>query len=201
MNFLAHGLLAGEASADRAGGLMGDFIKGLLPGDLPADLAEGVALHRAIDSFAERHPAFVASRARISPLRRRFGGILIDLFYDHLLAREWARFSPHPLSSFSRELYSAVEAHWAFLPEGARTVAERMRTQDWLSAYRDIDAVGRAIDRMAIYRMRRSNPLGGGIEEFLRSPEDFLTDFEQFLTDALVFASQWRAGRKRAGES
>ena len=90
MNFLAHALLSGEAEADRVGGLMGDFVKGPLPAGLPPDLAAGVALHRAIDSFADRHPAFAASRARVSPGRRRVGGILVDLFYDHLLARDWA---------------------------------------------------------------------------------------------------------------
>lgn len=63
MNFLAHALLSGNAEADRVGGLMGDFVKGPLPAGLPPDLASGVALHRAIDSFADRHPAFAASRA------------------------------------------------------------------------------------------------------------------------------------------
>ena len=71
MNFLAHALLSGEAEADRVGGLMGDFVKGPLPAGLPPDLAAGVALHRAIDSFADRHPAFAASRARVRPGGRR----------------------------------------------------------------------------------------------------------------------------------
>ena len=75
MNFLAHTLLAGDAASDRIGGLLGDFVKGLLPAGLPPDLAAGVALHRAIDSFADRHTAFIASRARISPLRRGVGGV------------------------------------------------------------------------------------------------------------------------------
>ena len=56
MNFLAHTLFAGDAGADRIGGLLGDFVKGLLPAGLPPDLASGVALHRAIDGFADRHP-------------------------------------------------------------------------------------------------------------------------------------------------
>ncbi len=57
MNFLMHAWLAGDASADRVGGLIGDFVKGPLPGNLAPDLAAGVALHRRIDSFAETHPA------------------------------------------------------------------------------------------------------------------------------------------------
>lgn len=89
MNFLAHTVLAGIDEADRIGGLLGDFIKGPLPAGLPPALASGVALHRAIDGYADRHPAFLASRARISSRRRRVAGVLVDLFYDHLLARDW----------------------------------------------------------------------------------------------------------------
>ena len=196
MNFLAHGLLAGDASADRAGGLMGDFIKGLLPGKLPADLAAGVELHRAIDSFADRHPAFMASRARISPMRRRVGGILVDLFYDHLLARDWATFSPSPLEEYTRALYGSLAPYHASLPEEARAIADRMRTQDWLSSYRDVAAVGQAIDRMAVHRMRRPNPLAGGIEEFLARGDEFAAEFAVFLPDALAFAADWRASRE-----
>jgi len=195
MNFLAHALLAGDADADRIGGLMGDFVKGLLPAGLPPDLASGVALHRAIDGFADRHPAFIASRARVSPLRRRVGGVLVDLFYDHLLARDWPRYASGTLDRFTTQLYMALAEYAAILPERAHEVAELMHRHDWLGSYRHVEAVGQAIDRMSVYRLRRANSLGGGIEEFLADPEGFATDFRQFLPDALAFAADWRAAR------
>jgi len=195
MNFLAHALLAGDADADRIGGLMGDFVKGFLPAGLPPDLAAGVALHRAIDSFADRHPAFIASRARISPLRRRVGGVLVDLFYDHLLARDWASYAGGTLDQFTTLLYSALADYTTLLPDRAQEVAHLMRTHDWLGSYRHVAAVGQAIDRMAVYRLRRANTLGGGIEEFLTDPKGFSTDFRQFLPDAQAFAADWRAAR------
>lgn len=195
MNFLAHALLAGDVEADRIGGLMGDFVKGLLPAGLPPDLAAGVALHRAIDGFADRHPAFAASRARISPLRRRVSGVLVDLFYDHLLARDWGDHGPGELEHYTAQLYVSLDGFSAVLPEKARDVAERMSAHDWLASYRHVEAVGEAIDRMAVYRLRRANPLGGGIEEFLAEPEGFEADFRAFLPDAMTFAREWRARR------
>jgi len=195
MNFLAHALLAGDVDADRIGGLIGDFVKGPLPAGLPPALASGVALHRAIDSFADRHPAFIASRARISPLRRRVGGVLVDLFYDHLLARDWADYSDYcteTLDGYVARLYVALEAHTALLPEKAREIAELMRRYDWLGSYRNVEAVGGVIDRMAIHRLSRANPLGGGIEEFLADPDGFEADFRAFLPDAAAFAREWR---------
>ena len=194
MNFLAHALLSGEAEADRVGGLMGDFVKGPLPAGLPSDLAAGVALHRAIDSFADRHPAFASSRARISPARRRVSGVLVDLFYDHLLARDWADHGEGPLEAYTARLYASLDRYSAQLPPAAREIAGLMRRDDWLCSYREAAAVGRVIDRMAVYRLRRSNPLGGGIEEFIADAAGFESDFRTFLPDAIAFADSWRKG-------
>ena len=196
MNFLAHAVLAGDRNADRIGGLLGDFVKGILPAGLPADLAAGVALHRAIDSFADRHPAFVASRARISPLRRRVGGILVDMFYDHLLARDWAEHGGGSLETYTSTLYAALDDFTVHLPDRAGEVAALMRAEDWLSSYREIDAVGQVLDRMAVHRLRRANTLAGGIEEFVADPAGFETDFRSFLPDAFAFAAAWRRAQR-----
>lgn len=201
MNFLAHALLGGDVETDRIGGLIGDFIKGPLPGALPPALAAGVALHRAIDSFAERHAAFQASRARVTPARRRVSGIMVDLFYDHLLARYWSDYGPGLLEEYTAGLYASLQTHEPFLPENAQGVTMRMRTQDWLGAYREVEAIGRAIDRMAVYRFRHANPLAGGIEEFIADAGGFEADFRSFLPDALGFAVAWRAARGTTGET
>ena len=195
MNFLAHALLAGDDDDDRVGGLMGDFVKGLLPAGLPPALASGVALHRAIDSFADRHPAFAASRARISATRRRVAGVLVDLFYDHLLARDWADHGAGSLDDYTAGIYAALQRYRGILPAPAEAVANRMQANDWLASYRDVAAVGRAIDLMAIHRLRRPNALAGGIEEFLADAQGFAADFRTFLPDALAFAEAWRAAR------
>lgn len=196
MNFLAHALLAGDDDDDRIGGVLGDFVKGQLPAGLPPALASGVALHRAIDSYADRHPAFVASRARVSATRRRVAGVLVDLFYDHLLARDWADYAAVTLEDYCAGIYGALRACSGFFPEPARAVAQRIQANDWLGAYRDVDAVGRAIDLMSVHRLRRPNALAGGIDEFLADASGFADDFRSFLPDALAFAANWRAARE-----
>jgi acyl carrier protein phosphodiesterase len=196
MNFLAHALLAGDDDDDRIGGLLGDFVKGWLPAGLPPALAAGVALHRAIDSFADRHPAFIASRSRVSAARRRVAGVLVDLFYDHLLARDWADYGTGSLDDYTAGLYAALPSYRGVLPAPAEAVAKRMQDHDWLGAYRDVAAVGRAIDLMAVHRLRRPNALTGGIEEFLADESGFAADFRIFMPDALAFAAGWRAVRE-----
>jgi acyl carrier protein phosphodiesterase len=190
MNFLAHAVLAGNDPALIVGGVVGDWIKGPLPGSLPPDLARGVALHRAIDSHAETHPAFQRSRQRMSAGRRRYAGVLVDIFYDHLLARDWA--DETPLAAACGVIYGHIEARLADLPESARPALTLMARQDWLASYADIEGIADVLCRMS-HRARQPNPLAGGEEEFLRDAAGFEADFLEWRADALAFTAAWRA--------
>lgn len=199
MNFLAHAFLAGDDPALIVGGVVGDWIKGPLPGLLPPDLARGVGLHRAIDSFAETHPAFRASRARVSPERRRYAGILVDIFYDHLLARDWAERHPAPLAGYCAALYRQIAGRLEHLPETARPALRLMASEDWLQSYGELASIADVLARMG-RRARQPNPLAGGEAEFRRDPAGFADDFRLFLVDAQQFAATWSAARAETSE-
>jgi acyl carrier protein phosphodiesterase len=192
MNFLAHALLAGDDPALVVGGVVGDWIKGPLPGRLPPDLARGVALHRAIDSHADTHPAFRRSRARVSPARRRYAGVLVDIFYDHLLAREWAQLHPRPFAEYRHDVYRQVAERFADLPLDSHYALTLMASEDWFHGYARIDGIADVLARMA-RRARRPNPLAGGEDEFLVDAEGFREDFLDWLPAATAFVGQWRS--------
>jgi len=191
MNFLAHAYLAGDDPALIVGGVVGDWIKGLLPGALPADLARGVALHRAIDSHAETHPAFCRSRNRMSAARRRYAGVLVDIFYDHLLARDWAQHHDDALAAYCARIYRLVEARLDDLPEPARHVLRLMASEDWLQSYAEIDGIADVLRRMS-RRARQPNPLAGGETEFANEAAGFAEDFKVWLKDAQGFVTSAR---------
>ncbi len=193
MNYLAHSLLAGDDPALVVGGVVGDWIKGPLPGPLPPDLARGVALHRAIDAFAEGHPAFRRSRNRVSPARRRYAGVLVDIFYDHLLARDWAQFHDAPLAAYCAGVYRQVAGRLDALPPPARPPLALMAREDWLQSYAELEGIADVLRRMA-HRARRPNPLAAGEAEFLAAAAGFAEDFRAWLADARVFAAAWAAG-------
>ncbi|MCG2578522.1 ACP phosphodiesterase [Dechloromonas sp. XY25] len=190
MNFLAHAVLAGDDPALIVGGVVGDWIKGPLPGLLPPDLARGVALHRAIDSHAETHPAFQHSRNRVAPDRRRYAGVLVDIFYDHLLARDWAELRPMPLDRYCAGVYRHIEARLTDLPELARPAMALMAGEDWLSSYADLAGIADVLQRMA-RRARQPNPLAGGEHAFTADAAGFAEDFAWWYADAQRFAAQW----------
>jgi acyl carrier protein phosphodiesterase len=190
MNFLAHALLAGDEPSLIVGGVVGDWIKGPLPGQLPADLARGVALHRAIDSHAETHPAFSRSRNRVSPPRRRYAGVFVDIYYDHLLARDWANHHDAPLANYCADVYAHLATRLPDLPATARPTLALMADEDWLGSYADIDSIAGVLRRMA-RRARQPNPLAGGEADFLADPAGFADDFHAWLGDARQRATAW----------
>lgn len=191
MNFLAHAVLAERTPALMVGGVIGDWIKGSLPGCLPTDLAQGVALHRAIDGFVETHPAFRRSRSRISQERRRYAGVLVDIFYDHVLARDWERFHSDLLPQYCQSIYHQIEARLDELPESACFAMRLMAREDWLQSYAKLDGIAGVLSRMS-QRARRPNPLAGGEAEFLADASGFAADFEWLLADAREFVEQWQ---------
>lgn len=198
MNYLAHALLAGPRPASRLGGMLGDFVKGPLnsltvTAPLPPEVVAGIALHRRIDSYADQHAAFRLSRARVSALRRRFSGVMVDMFYDHFLARHWSSFCNQPLEAFTAETYALLSSNESLLPLRLARALPRMRADDWLASYRSVEAIGEALDRMAVYRLRRENPLAGAVEELRADYAAYETDFRIFFADALTFSESFRA--------
>ena len=194
MNYLAHALLAGPDDDYRLGALLGDFVKGPLwpaPPGLSAALQRGLALHRRIDSFADAHAVFCRSRQRISVERRRYSGVIIDVFYDHFLAVHWARFSEQPLESFTAGVY-ALLAQRSPLPDRLAQILPRMRQEDWLAGYRELAAAGRALDQIAAHRISRRNSLAGAGSELSNAYPHFERDFLDFFPAAVAFSEQFR---------
>lgn len=189
MNWLAHLRVAPQQDPLlRLGNLAGDFVRGADLAALPAPLRQGIEQHRAIDRFTDAHPVFRRSRERIAPPLRRFGGVLVDVFYDHFLARRWDRFGTGaPLRAFADEVYGDLLAHERHLPPRLRGAAPHLRSQDWLGAYATIDGIAVTLARMS-RRLRRENALGDGVRALREGYEELAGDFESFFPELLAHA-------------
>lgn len=187
MNFLAHAYLSDGSDHGMLGSLMGDFVKGPLGDAYPPGITRGIALHRHIDSFTDAHELVRRSKARVSPQRRRFAGIMVDMFYDHFLARDWARYSDEPLSAFTGRTYALLSTHHHQLPERLQRVSAYMVRDDWLGSYARVEAIGASLDGMG-RRLRRENALSGSVEELVDHYDDFAADFHAFMPELIRFA-------------
>ena len=196
MNFLAHLHLSGDDPDILTGNMMGDFVKGRLQGRFPPSVTLGLELHRRIDSFAGRHPAFQASRQRIDPRFGLYRGVLVDLFYDHLLAVRWHLYSAEPLEAFIARSGAVVRSRAAHLPERLERVVPAI-FGEWIPSYVEPEGIGRVLGRMAA-RVGRPNPLADGAGELLRCYDGLGDDFSRFYPALMAFVEEFlaEAGRR-----
>lgn len=185
MNFLFHLHLSGTDPDILTGNLMGDFVRGRISADLPAGVREGIALHRRIDSFAQNNPLFRLSKRRIDSSYGLWRGVLVDLFYDHILALDWREWSDIPFEAYLRLAREMVDGNSRYLPERMKAVVPVI-FEELLPSYREIGGIGRALERMA-RRIVRSNPLVGGEAELVRSYAGFHEDFRMFMPSLREF--------------
>ncbi len=174
---------------------MGDFVKGRLDQRYPPDIERAIFVHRRIDSFTDRDVTVRESRRRIDPAFRLLRGILIDVFYDHYLARHWTRFSNEPLEMFTARVYAALAEHSDHFPAPLDWMAPRMAAEDWLSSYQDVEGIADVLARMS-RRLSRRNPLGRGIDELKRHYVAFESDFFDFLPRLESYVSRLEGERR-----
>lgn len=200
MNFLAHLRLGPDEPQQALGGLLGDFVKGPIASiELPDPVRQGIWLHRSIDAFTDRHPLVARSKARVTGARRRYAGIMVDMFYDHLLAHHWTQFADQSLPEFTGRMYQAVLTQQELMPERARWVLVRMAQEDWLSSYAELSNLHLALNNMG-RRLRPGNPLPGSVDELEQDYQGFEADFMAFMPDVIDFAHTQAASLNEPAE-
>lgn len=190
MNYLAHLFLAGSSDEFRAGALAGDFVRGILPSATGDGYVEGIRHHRAIDAYTDSHPVSARSRARI-PQYRHYARIIVDVFYDHLLARTWNCWTDIPLPRFTRSVYGSLLRMKEQMPPEMRIVVERMSEGDWLSGYGEIDSVRRALRGIST-RIQRPVRLEESVSGLLEQYAAFEADFLEFFPGAIHMSERWK---------
>jgi acyl carrier protein phosphodiesterase len=156
-------------------------------------VASAIALHRRLDSFTDSHPMVKLSKSRVSTVRRRFAGIMVDVFYDHFLARHWGEFHAEPLTVFCARVYEILDRRRNELPERLQRIAPSMVRWDWFGSYAEIESIHTALNRMS-QRLTRENPLLGSADELVENYAALESDFRAFLPEALAYAREQLIG-------
>ncbi|WP_296179856.1 ACP phosphodiesterase [Pseudomonas sp. UBA1879] len=198
MNYLAHLHLGGQTPPQLLGSLYGDFVKGLLPGRFPAEIEDAIRLHRRIDAFTDAHPVIKRAMARFPAERRRYAGIVLDVFFDHCLARDWAQYSDVPLGMFTARVYHVL-ANEPQLPERLALIAPRMAAQDWLGSYVAFEVVGGALAGIA-RRLSRPEGLAGAMQELQALYGPLSEDFRTFYPELQAFAQAALAAERTSAD-
>ncbi len=197
MNYLAHQLAAGPNPALRAGGFLGDFVKGPLDSPrashLPQSVKHGIKLHRRLDTITDNYPELKISRARLGRDVQRVASIAMDVCMDHFLCRHWSRFHDQTLTDYCQNTYALIRGYQHILPPPAQRFLDRAQANKLFESYQDWQNVERTL-RYLSGRMRHPELMHNCISQlpqhYTALESDFLAYFPGLLNKANTLAQQ-----------
>ena len=188
MNHLAQAFLAGADGEVVLGGLLGDFWRGAPDPHWPARIRAGVVLHRRIDVYTDNHREVAAARALFAPPLRRYAGILLDVYFDHVLATDWPRHAREPLAALSARVEELLRANEDWLPARLNRFAGYFRQAELFEAYADREVIERVLAGLS-QRLKHDNPLASAGPALWEREAELGAVFARFFPDLVVYAT------------
>lgn len=191
MNFLAHLYLSGVDEKVMIGNFIGDFVKGKdLETRYDLQIAKGVRLHREIDFFTDSHPIVKQSKDRLREKYRHFSGVIVDIYYDHFLAKNWSDYSDQLLPDYADKCYSVILSHETSLPEEVKYMLQYMIKGNWLVNYSKMEGIHRALSGMA-RRSKFDSKMEEASVDLQRDYADYEKEFASFFPLLKDYCHDW----------
>lgn len=149
MNYLAHAYLSFNQPDILVGNMISDFVKGKKKFEFSLPIQRGIALHRAIDEFTDKHPSTKEARKFFQPSYGLYSSVFMDVAYDHFLAVDLKEFSDESLLSFSLNTYSILDKYVMQFPERFAMIYPYMKQYNWLYNYKNLSGIQRSFEGIA----------------------------------------------------
>lgn len=189
MNYLAHIYLSGDNDLVTVGNFIADGIKGKKYKKYPKDIQVGILLHRFIDTYTDAHETVRLSTKRLHSKYGHYSGIIVDILYDHFLAKNWHKYSSVPLANYVDSFYESLEIYYEILPARIQKMLPYMLADNWLLNYKSIEGIAKVLDGMNRRTKHRS-----GMNEAVVELEEFYTEFEcefsTFFDELIAFSRE-----------
>lgn len=182
MNFLAHIYLSGDNDLLKIGNFMADSIRGNSYENYPEEIKKGILLHRSIDSFTDMHPVYRQSKHRLHEKYGHYSGVIMDIFYDHFLAKNWANYSNKKLEEYADEFYQLLRDNYDLLTAKIQGMMPYMIARNWLVSYASISGLEMILFQMD-HRTKNRVAMHESIVELQKFYLEFETEFTQFFME------------------
>lgn len=174
------------------GNFMADSIRGRDYRHYPEGMQKGVLLHRAIDTFTDSHPIARQSSKRLHRRYRHYSMVIVDIYYDHFLARNWHAYSNTPLEEFTENFYRLLEENLEAMPETVRHMAPYMIADNWLLSYRELEGIHKVLKGLN-RRTGRKSGMDQAVSELEAYYSEFEAEFTTFFDELIIFSQQKKA--------
>ncbi|CAH0335450.1 Acyl carrier protein phosphodiesterase [Flavobacterium sp. CECT 9288] len=188
MNFLAHIYLSGENDLLKIGNFMADGIRGSHYENYPLEIQKGIVLHRAIDTFTDAHPIFRQSTKKLHEKYHHYAGVIVDVFYDHFLAKNWSNYSNEKLEDFVARFYDSLYHNYSVLSEKTKGMMPYMIQQNWLVSYQTVEGIDGILTQMD-KRTKNQSQMRFASNELNEFYSEFENDFTLFFAELISFVN------------
>ncbi len=187
MNFLAHIYLSGDDDLLTIGNFIADGIRGNKYKHLPKGIQNGILLHRQIDTFTDSHLIVKQSKKRLHKKYGHYSGVIVDILYDHFLAKNWEAYSDVPLAIYVANFYKLLGDNFNILPISIQKMYPFMIADNWLLSYAEINGIARVLEGVNARTKNRSK-MNLAVAELQEFYADFEQEFTFFFEDLRVFS-------------
>ena len=188
MNFLAHIYLSGDNEGVTIGNFIADGIKGKKYTKFPLQIQKGILLHRGIDSFTDQHPIVRKSTARLHENYGHYSGVIVDILYDHFLAKNWGKYHNQPLEEYIQEFYKLLRSNFEILPSRIRQMMPYMISDNWLLSYASVPGISKILVQMN-RRTKNISKMNFAVLDLEQYYSEFEEEFTSFFTELKSFST------------
>ncbi|MBB1149844.1 DUF479 domain-containing protein [Myroides sp. NP-2] len=185
MNFLAHVYLSGADQEKAIGNFIADSVRGKQYVDYPKGIQHGILLHREIDTFTDTHAIWRQNKKLLVPTYNHYAAVIIDMYYDHFLAKNWLDYHEVPLEEYAARFYALLEDNVALLPAKVQNFLPIMIRENWFTCYETVDGLGYILQQMD----RRTK----GISKMSRATTELLLYYDIMEADFIRFFKELEA--------
>ncbi|SDH92122.1 acyl carrier protein phosphodiesterase [Winogradskyella thalassocola] len=187
MNFLAHIYLSGDNEHIAIGNFVADGVRGNKYKLYPKDIQIGIQLHRNIDTFTDAHPLFRQCTKRLHKGYGHYSGVIVDIFFDHFLAKNWKAYSDIPLDIYIADFYKTLTKNITILPPRFKRITPIMIEGNWLLSYATVEGIQIVLNGMN-HRTKGLSKMNEATKELQEHYEEFESDFILFFEDLRAFS-------------
>ncbi|MFV8373307.1 ACP phosphodiesterase [Flavobacterium sp. LB2P74] len=188
MNFLAHIYLSGDNDLIKIGNFMADGIRGKHFESYPFEIQKGIILHRAIDTFTDAHPIFRQSTKKLHKNYHHYAGVIVDVFYDHFLAKNWTKYSDENLEDFVERFYQSLHYNYEMLSERTKGLMPIMIKENWLVSYQTVEGIEHILTQMD-QRTKNESKMRFATNELSEFYTEFEKEFTEFFQELILFSN------------
>lgn len=186
MNYLAHSFLSYQKPDLIIGNFIADSIQGNHFDGLTEGIIKGIFLHRKIDTFTDSHPVFLTSKHRFSKDFDKYSGVIMDIIYDHFLAKNFNLYAHLSLQEYADDIYHILKINYGFLPEHAKRFYGYMTERNIFFHYSSIKGIETVLTHLST-RIRNRFELQLAIPILEANYNEIEEEFFIFFDDLQAF--------------